>query len=212
MNQTSMRLLILAVILSAAGMTATKLWKTIRMRQLTDCIKNKDTQRFRALANARSTRFLFLPYNLEYLKLNAYLLEGDTVMIDQQFDQMLQLHLSNQRERDLVMKAFNYYLGEENKKKAKALLARIKGWEDETLTKEAQKLYDILIAHSACYIAQMEEQLEKADAQNRVYLEFLLYKQYQHAGNTKKADTYRSLYQTHAKHTGGSPYQKQEPC
>ncbi|MFR9117359.1 MAG: hypothetical protein ACLVJX_00175 [Merdibacter sp.] len=197
MDQTTIRIIVVAVILSIVFSITLKVLKERRMQRLVACIRQKDTERFLNLAQSRFTRFLFPPYNIEYLKLNAYLMEEDTEKIDAQFDKMLQFHLSKEQDQDLTMKAFNYYLGAENRKKTRELLTRIKGFEEKELTKEAQKLYDILIEKSSSYIADMEKQLADADEENKVFLEFLLYMQYKNANNTKKADIYRSLYQQH---------------
>lgn len=197
MDQTTIRIIVVAVILSIVFSITLKVLKERRMQRLVACIRQKDTERFLNLAQSRFTRFLFPPYNIEYLKLNAYLMEEDTEKIDAQFDKMLQFHLSKEQDQDLTMKAFNYYLGAENRKKTRELLTRIKGFEEKELTKEAQKLYDILIEKSTSYIADMEKQLADADEENKVFLEFLLYMQYKNANNTKKADVYRSLYQQH---------------
>lgn len=202
MDQTTIRIIVVAVILSIVFSITLKVLKERRMQQLVACIRQKDTERFLNLAQSRFTRFLFPPYNIEYLKLNAYLMEEDTEKIDAQFNKMLQFHLSKEQDQDLTMKAFNYYLGAENRKKTRELLTRIKGFEEKELTKEAQKLYDILIEKSTSYIADMEKQLADADEENKVFLEFLLYMQYKNANNTKKADVYRSLYQ---QHTGTAP-------
>ena len=197
MDQTTIRIIVVAVILSIVFSITLKVLKERRMQRLVACIRQKDTERFLNLAQSRFTRFLFPPYNIEYLKLNAYLMEEDTEKIDAQFDKMLQFHLSKEQDQDLTMKAFNYYLGAENRKKTRELLTRIKGFEEKELTKEAQKLYDILIEKSTSYIADMEKQLADADEENKVFLEFLLYMQYKNAYNTTKADVYRSLYQQH---------------
>ena len=197
MDQTTIRIIVVAVILSIVFSITLKVLKERRMQRLLACIRQKDTERFLNLAQSRFTRFLFPPYNIEYLKLNAYLMEEDTEKIDAQFDKMLQFHLSKEQDQDLTMKAFNYYLGAENRKKTRELLTRIKGFEEKELTKEAQKLYDILIEKSTSYIADMEKQLADADEENKVFLEFLLYMQYKNANNTKKADVYHSLYQQH---------------
>lgn len=185
MDQTTIRIIVVAVILSIVFSITLKVLKERRMQQLVACIRQKDTERFLTLAQSRFTRFLFPPYNIEYLKLNAYLMEEDTEKIDAQFDKMLQFHLSKEQDQDLTMKAFNYYLGAENRKKTRELLTRIKGFEEKELTKEAQKLYDILIEKSTSYIADMEKQLADADEENKVFLEFLLYMQYKNANNNR---------------------------
>ena len=122
MDQTTIRIIAVAVILSIVFSITLKVLKERRMQRLVACIRQKDTERFLNLAQSRFTRFLFPPYNIEYLKLNAYLMEEDTEKIDAQFDKMLQFHLSKEQDQDLTMKAFNYYLGAENRKKTRELL------------------------------------------------------------------------------------------
>ena len=62
MDQTTIRIIVVAVILSIVFSITLKVLKEQRMQQLVACIRQKDTYRFFTLAQSRFTRFLFPPY------------------------------------------------------------------------------------------------------------------------------------------------------
>lgn len=92
---------------------------------------------------------------------------------------------------DLVIKAFNYYVGQEDRKKSKELLHEIKGFEGgqaEAVAHECQLMYDTMILKRHNDIPELERMLKEAgdDKVKRCRLEYLLALQYQNKGDEAK--------------------------
>ena len=92
---------------------------------------------------------------------------------------------------DLVIKAFNYYVGQEDRKKSKELLHEIKGFEGgqaEAVAHECQLMYDTMILKRHNDIPELERMLEDVgdDPVKRCRLEYLLALQYQEQGRRGK--------------------------
>lgn len=168
--------------------------KKKRYANLIQLLQAGNFDEFMKMVDGRFTRFLFPGYNLEYLKLNALIIEGNKRKINDQFDKMFKFRLTKKQDEDLSMKGFNYYLGMEDKHRTKELLERILKFNNERMKEEVQMMYDIFMAKSFSYIETMEEQLSEQNEEQRSITEYLLSVQYENAGNKEKAKEYEELY------------------
>ena len=92
---------------------------------------------------------------------------------------------------DLVIKAFNYYVGQEDRKKSKELLHEIEGFEGgqaEAVAHECQLMYDTMILKRHNDIPELERMLKEAgdDKVKSCRLEYLLALQYKNKGDEAK--------------------------
>ena len=150
---------------------------------------------FDRLLDGKLTKMLYPRYNRDYLRLNSYLLREDHAHAEELFDLLLGLELPKMQRVDLVIKAFNYYAGRENKAKAKELLTEIKGYEGDradAVKHECQLMYDTMILKRHNDIAELERMVEEAqgDTLKRGRLEYLLALQYRNKGDEAKFDEY----------------------
>ena len=182
------------VVIFGFGMSFLKRKRSDKLVQL---IQMGNIDGFMQLAESKLTKFLFPMYNVEYLKLNALILEGNKRKINDQFDKMLKFRLGKKQDEDLSMKAFNYYLGMEDKHRTKDLLERIQKFTNERMKEEVQMMYDIFIVKSSSYIESMEEELKEQNEEQKSITEYLLSVQYENAGNKAKAKEYEELYKKH---------------
>lgn len=145
-----------------------------------------------ALLDSKLTVVLFPEYNRTYLKLNAKIMEGDDAGARAIFDDLLSRHLTKKLRRDIVLKAFSYYLDHKDGKRSRALLEEIEGWDSDqdAIKQHSRRTFDIVIKKSSAYIADMEAELEGATGVRRGQLLFFLALQYENAGDKKKADEY----------------------
>lgn len=190
--------ILLAVFLCALCILGTRFLKNYKFKQLLNCIKNQDVSRFSQIANSRLTKLLFPPYNIEYLKLNAFLLEGNEQEIDHQFTKMLDFNLGKTQRCDLLLKAYDYYLSKRNKKQCKSILKDIKSLEEKELYQDALKCYLIIFEKSTKYVDEMESQLHSIDDKKKSYLEYLLSIQYENLGNSNKSNFYKEQSLLHS--------------
>lgn len=197
MNESTMMIIgvtLAGVVVFGFGTT---ILKKKRMTKLVSLIQTGKLDEFMVLIDSKSTRFLFPGYNVEYLKLNAVIIEGNKRKINDQFDKMLEYRLGKKQDEDLTMKAFNYYLGLEDKHRTKNLLERMQKFNNVRLKEEAQIMYDIFIAKESKYIEQMLEQLKDQNEEQASITEYLLSIQYANAKDKVKAKEYEELYKKH---------------
>ena len=152
-------------------------------------------EEFDRLLDGKLTSMLYPRYNRDYLRLNSYLLREDHERADEMFDLLLSLNLPKMQRVDLVIKAFNYYLGQENREKSKELLHEIKGFEGgqaEAVAHECQLMYDTMILKCHNDIPELKRMLKEAgdDPVKRCRLEYLLALQYQNKGDEAKFAEY----------------------
>lgn len=141
---------------------------------------------FERLLDGKLTSMLYPRYNREYLRLNSYLLRENYADANKLFDELLQLKLPNMQRVDLVIKAFNYFVGRENRTRSKELLDEIKTYQGERvepIQAECQLMYDTMILKHSDDIDDITRQIEEADAAKRGRLEYLLALQYRNKGD-----------------------------
>ena len=157
--------------------------KRTTFKRLQQLMAAKQWDEFDRLLDGKLTSMLYPRYNRDYLRLNSYLLREDHKRADEMFDLLLGLNLPKMQRVDLVIKAFNYYVGQEDRKKSKELLHEIKGFEGgqaEAVAHECQLMYDTMILKRHNDIPELERMLEEAgdDKVKGCRLEYLLALQY----------------------------------
>ena len=183
--------------------------KRTTFKRLQQLMAAKQWDEFDRLLDGKLTSMLYPRYNRDYLRLNSYLLREDHERASEMFDLLLGLNLPKMQRVDLVIKAFNYYVGQEDRKKSKELLHEIKGFEGgqaEAVAHECQLMYDTMILKRHNDIPELkspayansatppwvqhavERMLEDVgdDPVKRCRLEYLLALQYQNKGDEAK--------------------------
>ena len=153
--------------------------KRTTFKRLQQLMAAKQWDEFDRLLDGKLTSMLYPRYNRDYLRAS------------EMFYLLLGLNLPKMQRVDLVIKAFNYYVGQEDRKKSKELLHEIKGFEGgqaEAVAHECQLMYDTMILKRHNDIPELERMLEDVgdDPVKRCRLEYLLALQYQNKGDEAK--------------------------
>ena len=165
--------------------------KRTTFKRLQQLMAAKQWDEFDRLLDGKLTSMLYPRYNRDYLRLNSYLLREDHKRADEMFNLLLGLNLPKMQRVDLVIKAFNYYVGQEDRKKSKELLHEIEGFEGgqaEAVAHECQLMYDTMILKRHNDIPELERMLKEAgdDKVKSCRLEYLLALQYKNKGDEAK--------------------------
>ena len=91
-------------------------------------------------------RIAYPKWNVIFMKLNAYLADGDDANASRMLDELLAAHSSNEQRKELVVKAFDFYIGRGRYDDARALLPEINQIVDEPRARRCQETYE---AHTA---------------------------------------------------------------
>lgn len=202
MEQNVLIAIVAAILLAIAMFIITKVLKTKKQNELITKIQLGDFEGFHKVANSFLIKMLFPRYNIEYLKLNAFILEGDESKITGQFDHLMSARKNKAQTEDITMKAFNYYVGIEDKVKCKQLIETINTFTNERMVQEANIMYDVFILKKGNHIDEMLASLDAlTDAQKGVN-EYLLSVQYNNIGDKENAKKYEKLSKKHLNQTG----------
>ena len=155
-----------------------------------------DTEQYDELVDFLDTaiaKFLYPRYNRTYAKFNAYLAMGDAEKCGRALDELLTMQTSGAQRRDLIVKAFEFYMNTGRYKDAKALLPEIDSLGDEALARRTELTYDVIARKSYSHIAEMEEEIAgDVSHARKIELSYLLSLQYRNKGDEKTADTWKA--------------------
>lgn len=165
--------------------------KRATFRRLHQLLSKGEYGDYLTMLDSFLVKYLYPKYNRMYMKLNGYLFMEDHEEVVRLFDEMLAMRTSKKQRRDLVVKAFNYFVEKADQKRSKALLDEIDTWEDaDDQKKESHRIYDIFILKKYSYIEEMEARLPQASGMDKGFLEYLLSLQYENKGDKKKSEMY----------------------
>lgn len=150
-----------------------------------------DFESYLKLVDRPLTSILYPKYNVLFLRLNATMALSDAEQTERTIEQMDKLKMSDEQRLALAVKAFNFYVDVEGKRKAKEALKYIEKHGGKEAAGVNRRTYDIFLKKSSAYISEMEHALEKATPSDEVMLCQLLAVQYENKGDHEKAAAYR---------------------
>lgn len=135
-------------------------------------------------------RLVFPAWNRAFMRMNALMVEEDRSALDKLIPEMLCMGQSPKQRRELIGRAFNYYVEQGNEVGAKPLLEEIERVEPSEVSKQARMTYEIYLEKSFAYIDAMETCLSEVSGVNRGFTELLLAIQYENKGDARRAEQY----------------------
>lgn len=150
-----------------------------------------DFESYLKLVDRPLTSILYPKYNVLFLRLNATIALSDSEQTERTIEQMAKLKMSDEQRLALAVKAFNFYVYVEDKRKAKEALKYIEKHGGKEAAGVNRRTYDIFLKKSSAYISEMEHALEKATPSDEVMLCQLLAVQYENKDDHEKAAAYR---------------------
>lgn len=133
---------------------------------------------------------VFPAWNRAFMRMNALMVEEDRSALDKLIPEMLCMGQSPKQRRELIGRAFNYYVEQGNEVGAKPLLEEIERVEPSEVSKQARMTYEIYLEKSFAYIDAMETRLSEVSGVNRGFTELLLAIQYENKGDARRAEQY----------------------
>lgn len=176
---------------------ATEIGKRVYGDTLTNLMRQGDVQGYLDTLQKPLCRLVLPAWNHKYMQLNGLLIADDTQAVDALLADMLKMRQNKVQRRELVNKAFTYYIERKDKDAARTMLEEIKGWGDEAAAQQAQTTFDIYLDGSSAYIEQMEGQLDAAVGMDRGLLELMLSLQYENKGDSERAVEYFERSKAH---------------
>ncbi len=194
---TALIVLVVAVLVTVALSLVMYYVKQSYLTKLMKHLSESEFEAFYALINKGIIKYLFPKFNVEYLKLNAVIMEGNKRKINDSFKSLLAMKMNKKQEEDVTIKAFNYYVGMEDKIKCKELFEKIQTFSNVRMIEEATLTYDIFIQKKWNHIDDILAIMEDLPENNRAIYEYLLSVQYENKGELDKAKEYEELSKKH---------------
>ena len=176
-----------------------KVIREIELNQMLDLLNAKKYDEFDKLVESKLVKVVFDPFNIDYIKLNSYMLRNDESLIDKGFKRFDEVRLNKRQKDDVEMKAFSYYLSKGNNLKATEYYNRINDSQTNKMKKEVDRLYSIYIKKESRYLEELLREVEQIDEKYRSADELLIAAIYSNLGDKKKEKEYRDLAESHMK-------------
>lgn len=135
-------------------------------------------------------RFSFPRYNLLYMRLNAQMCLQDDDESRRIIEEMLGLRASDEQRLVLLLRAFNFFVEQQDYARAKELLGELRQKAAPEQLAECERTYAIFAEKSSAYIKEMEAELREAGSADRTKLLYLLSVQYENKGDARRANEY----------------------
>ena len=135
-------------------------------------------------------KIVYPRYNQLYMRLNAQMCLADTDASRRTIDEMLELNSSDKQRLVLLLRAFNFFVEQEDYERAGELLEELRESASPEQLAGCERTYAIFAEKSSAYVDQMEAELKDATGAERTTLLYLLSVQYENKGDVKRANEY----------------------
>ncbi len=177
---------------AAAYFIVEQLMRSTRLNKFALLLRDGRCDEALELLDKPSSKWLYPPFNREYMKLNAYLVKDDAEGASRQFDVLLTMRSSKNQRSEVVVKAYRFYMEHERYKDAKPLLDEIEKTAEKGVAEESRLMWEIFAENDSSHIAEMEQQFKDAKSpQQRMRLALLIATQYENAHEKAKVAEWR---------------------
>jgi len=133
------------------------------------------------------------PFNIEYLKMNAAIIENDGSKIEQSLKTLKDMKLKDGQKREIYFNGFNYYIDIDNKTQSKVYKDLCLEVEKDPIRIEyINRLYDIKIEKSTKYLDELLKEVSSENINPTLYL--LIAETYKNLNDSVNENKYRNLY------------------
>lgn len=138
-------------------------------------------------------KWLFPLYNREHLLLQVAQVQNNKEEIDKLFEEMLSQKLTPTQRQETVMAAFEYYVFEQDRLKAKPLYSEIRQNFDKKIAYRAKLMYEVFLNHKADHIDELLELLESVPDSEKGTCCLLLAQSYKNKHDEQEQLKYEQL-------------------
>lgn len=178
------------LVAATALLVVTEVAKRRYTQRLAALLERGEVRAYLATLDRPLVRLVFPAWNRAFMRLNGYLALDAYGEADATIERMLGMRQNAAQRRELVGKAFNYYLERGNAAGATELLAEIETWDDERAVAEARMMHEIYVERGWSHIDEMEARLPGLFGVDRGFAELLLAVQYENKGDLAASRRY----------------------
>ena len=181
---------IILVALCVISLVYTEVQKRLVFSRYERLFERGDFEGCLRLLDGPLVRLIYPRYNLLYMRLNAQMCLQDDDESRRIIEEMLGLHASDEQRLVLLLRAFNFFVEQQDYARAKELLGELRQKAAPEQLAECERTYAIFAEKSSAYIKEMEAELREAGSADRTKLLYLLSVQYENKGDARRANEY----------------------
>lgn len=119
------------------------------------------------------TRLVIPNYHLQYLKLNSALLQKQAGPAREQLELLMRMRKSKAQTKDLLMKAFGFYLEQGDARECQTCIEEMKAIDPQPVH-DMEMIHAIYLKNSSDYIQELQERVKTADKEERALYDHLI--------------------------------------
>lgn len=192
-----MKTLAVVVVVAIVMFTIINTLKTKNYRKLIGYLEKGDYNSFYKTIETKKIKLLFPKSSLLDLKLNASLVQQNKKEAIFYLEQLCSLPLTTPQKENYYMKAFNFFVGLNDKKNSKKYLDLINALDNERMKMEANRVYNIYILKNDKYLSELKEELEGMEDYQKGVNEYLISIIYKNKKDFENAKKYEALSKEH---------------
>ena len=181
---------IILVALCVISLVYTEVQKRLVFSRYERLFERGDFEGCLRLLDGPLVRLIYPRYNLLYMRLNAQMCLQDDDESRRIIEEMLGLRASDEQRLVLLLRAFNFFVEQQDYARAKELLWELRQKAAPEQLAECERTYAIFAEKSSAYIKEMEAELREAGSADRTKLLYLLSVQYENKGDARRANEY----------------------
>lgn len=170
-----------------------QLLRNSRQKQFMYLLQNGKFDELYKKIDSFYTKLIFPEYNRDYVRLNALIMQDRKNDIDLTFEKLILMAKDKKAKIDILNKAFEYYVYEEDKRHCEKIMEEIKKFEDDQWIKLSKMKYDILILKKSNHIEELEKAFDDQPVVQKINNAYLLSEQYRNLGNEEKFKYYLDI-------------------
>lgn len=181
---------IIVVALCVISLVYTEVQKRLIFSRYEKLFEKGDFEGCLRVLDGPVAKIVYPRYNQLYMRLNAQMCLADADASRRTIEEMLELSSSDKQRLVLLLRAFNFFVEQEDYERAGELLEELREKASPEQLAGCERTYAIFAEKSAAYVDQMEAELKDATGPERTTLLYLLSVQYENKGDVKRANEY----------------------
>lgn len=181
---------IIVVALCVISLVYTEVQKRLIFSRYEKLFERGDFEGCIRLLDGPVAKIIYPRYNQLYMRLNAQMCLADADASRRTIEEMLELRSSDKQRLVLLLRAFNFFVEQEDYGCAGELLEELREKASPEQLAGCERTYAIFAEKSSAYVGEMEAELKDATGPERTTLLYLLSVQYENKGDAKRANEY----------------------
>lgn len=188
----ALKVMILAIIITIGIQIAFKLLSNKEFNHIIEMLDKKEFEELDKRLNSFYYKLIFQPFNLEYMKLNSYILQDNDEKVHEQFVNFTKYRLNDAQKNDVYAKVCSYFVTNGNKEYAKEALDKIDTLKDEKIKSSSHMVYDTYINKGSKYLDDALKAVDEAKGADKAMMQLLVAQMYKNKGEMDKAKAFEA--------------------